>query len=122
MEPPLQDVLVNYEGIIVCEGVDTGDHLVDQDTQSPPVDRFSVSLVLKNLRSEVFGGTAEGESPVFDHFCESEVGEFEVAIWANEYVFRLEVAIDDVLGVEILEYLDNLCGVESKCRAVYAAL
>jgi len=40
-----QDFLVDNHGVNIVEGVDTGEHLVSQNAQGPPVNRLSVALV-----------------------------------------------------------------------------
>lgn len=50
MEFSLEDVLIDHEGIIVCEGVDARNHFIDENSKGPPVHWFSVTLVLQNLR------------------------------------------------------------------------
>lgn len=44
-----------------------------------------------------------------------EVREHDVAVGAEEDVFRLEVAVDEAEGVEILEGEEYLSGVEADC-------
>lgn len=39
----LEDLLVDGHGVLVVEGVDAGQHLVDEDAQAPPVDRLAVA-------------------------------------------------------------------------------
>ena len=72
-----------------------------------------MSLVLKDFWRQVLGRTTEGESSIFYGFGESEICEFEVAVSTDENVFRFEVAVDDVAGVEILENEDDVGGVEA---------
>jgi hypothetical protein len=49
---------------------------------------------------------------VFDDLGEPEVGELDVAFAVDEEVFGLEVAVGDVLGVEVLEGQQDLGEVE----------
>ncbi len=99
MEFPLEDVLVDHKRIIVGKGVYSGDHFVDEDAQSPPVDGLAVSLVMEDFGGQILGSSTEGESPVLDDLGESKISKLEVAIGSNQYVFWLEVSVNDVFGV-----------------------
>jgi hypothetical protein len=79
----LENVLINDERIVISEGVDAGDHFIDQNAKCPPVYWFSVTLILKNLGGKILRGSTKGESPVLNGFGKTEVCEFEVAISAN---------------------------------------
>lgn len=122
MQLSLQDVLVNNERIVVSKGVNTSDHLVDQDTQSPPVDWFSVALILKNLGSQILWSSTKSECSILDRFGKTKVCEFEISVDSNEDVLGLEIAINDVFGVEILEDENNVGCIETKWFFKYAAL
>lgn len=43
LDLPLQDLLVDRHRVLVGERVDPGIHFVDQDAQSPPINRFPVA-------------------------------------------------------------------------------
>ena len=89
-------------------------HLVDQHTQSPPVNGLSVPLVEDDFWGDVFGGAADGEgSSLSEELGEPEVCEFEIAVVANEEVFWLEVPEDDVLAVDVFEAAGHGGGVEA---------
>lgn len=111
---PLEDILVDDERIIVGEGVNPGDHLVDQHTQGPPVDWLAVALVLQDLGGQVFGCSTEGKGSIFYGLSKSKICKFEISIWSDENVLRFEVTVDDVLGVEVLEDEDDVAGVEAE--------
>lgn len=44
--------------------------------------------------------------------CEPKVRDFDVAIRAQQQVFRLEIPVDDVQRVEVVQSEGYLCGVE----------
>lgn len=110
---PLQDVLVDHQRVVVGEGVDPRNHLVDQHPQRPPVHRLTVALVLQDLGRQVLGRPAEGEGAILDCLGEAEVCQFEVSVSGDEDVLRLQVAVDDVPRVQVLEDGDDVCGVEA---------
>ena len=60
-------------------------------------------LILQNLRGKILGCTTNSKGSVFDSFGEPEISEFEVSVSANEHVFRLQIAINDVLTVKVFE-------------------
>ena len=79
----LENVLINDERIIISEGVDASNHFVDQNAKRPPVNWFSVTLILKDLWGKILRGSTKGESSVLNGFGKAEVCEFEVAISSN---------------------------------------
>lgn len=110
----LQNVLIDVHGIVIGEWIDADIHFVDEDTECPPVDRFSMSLVEKDLRSKVLGGSTERKRPGLDDFGEAEVCQFQIAIFANKKILWFQVSIDNVLRMEILEDQGNLCCILSR--------
>ena len=122
MQFSLQNVLVNDERIVISKRVDASNHFVDQNTKCPPVYWFSMALILKNLGSKIFGSSTQGEGSVFDGFGKPKVCELKVAVRTNEDIFRLEVAVDDVLGVKIFENENNVRCVKAESLMNYAAL
>ena len=113
MQLSLEDVLVDDKWVVVGEGVDSCNHLVDEHAESPPIHWFSVSLILQDLGSEVFRRAAERESPSFDDLGKAEVRQLQVSIGPNKNVFWLQIAIDDILAVQILENSNNMCRVKA---------
>jgi hypothetical protein len=85
-----EDVPVDAHRILVIEGVDASVHLIDQYSESPPVNSFSVTLIEDDLRGDVFWGSTDGEgSALGQKLGKTEVCEFEVAVIANEQIFWL---------------------------------
>lgn len=112
----LQDVLVDDKRVVISEGVDAGNHLIDEDSECPPVDWFAVALVLKDFRSQILWSSAQSESSIFYVFGEPKVSEFEVAVSADEHIFWFEVSVDDILGVQVFEDQDDVGGVETSLK------
>ena len=81
-----------------------------------------MALVLKDFRSQVFRSPTQGKSSIFDDLGKPKVSEFKIPIWANQYIFRLQISVDDVLGVQVLENEDDLSCIKAKSIAMYAAL
>ncbi len=55
-----EDLAVHFVGIFIVVGRKSGQHLVEKNAESPPIDRFGVTLTQQELGGEVLGGTAEG--------------------------------------------------------------
>lgn len=55
----LQDLAVHLVGVFVIEWRKTSEHLIEQDTECPPIDALGVAIAQQKLWSEVLGGTAE---------------------------------------------------------------
>ena len=109
-----ENVFVDSHGVLIVEWIDSGVHFVDKDSQSPPVDGFSVALIQDDFWGDVFGGSTNGEGSAFvQYFGEPKIGEFEVTIVGDEKIFGFEVSEDDVLGVKVFEARGNSGSVES---------
>jgi hypothetical protein len=108
----LEDLLVYGHGIVVVEGVDSGYHLVGEDTERPPVDGLTVAFVEKHLGRQVLGGAAQSVGARLAVLCEAEVCQFEVPLRVNKNVLWLKVTVDDVQRVQVLEHQRHLGRVE----------
>ena len=75
-----QDLFVNPKRIIVKEWRISGQHLVDEDAEGPPVHRLVVALGLDDLRGQVLGGPAQGPRPVADSLGKTEVCYLQVSV------------------------------------------
>lgn len=113
----LLDQLVHF-GIILrasVEGRETNDHLVCQNSESPPIDREGVTTFNQNLGRQVIGRATEGVGlgVSFEHLSEAEVSQADVAILVHQNVLRLQVTVDDVLLVQVTQGHSDLDCVES---------
>lgn len=45
-----KNILINDHGIIICEGIYASIHLIDENTQCPPIYSLSMTLIQNNLR------------------------------------------------------------------------
>lgn len=85
-------------------------HLLNQNPKRPPVYRLAMALVHNNLRCDLLrratqclrlGGAVLGEP---------EISDLQVAVTVDQHVLGLEVALDDVLAVQVFE---DECGLGS---------
>lgn len=58
----LQNLAVHLVDVLIVERRQTCQHLVEQDTQSPPINSLGVAIAKQKFGSKVFGSTAEGWS------------------------------------------------------------
>ena len=108
----LENLLIDSHGIVIVEWIDSGNHLVGQDAESPPIDWLAVAFVEKHLWSEVFGSTAEGVCACLAVLGETEISQSEVAFSIDEDVFWLQITVNDVQRVKIFEHQGHLSRVE----------
>ena len=96
-------------GARVGEGLLAGEEDVGKDAEAPPVDGAGVAAGEDVLRCDVSGGATEGICllPGLEHLGKAKVAELGVAPLVDEDVLRLEVAVDDVVSVEVLEGEDD---------------
>lgn len=103
-----ENVLVNDHRILVREGVDTCIHLINEDTQSPPIHTLPMSLVQQDLGRQVFRRPTKGVGACLYLLSKAEISELEVAIFSNQQIFRLEVSKNDALVMQVFEDQYNL--------------
>jgi hypothetical protein len=84
------------------------EELVGEHAQRPDVDGVVVVLVLDHLGGEVVEGPAEGRAARRGRVHgPAKVGDFDVALVAEEEVLGLDVAVDHVLPVAVVERLGD---------------
>ena len=109
-----EDVLVNTHRIVIIERVNSGVHFVEQDSQSPPVDGLSVTLVQDNLGGDVLRGTADCEgSSLVEDLGKSEIGKLEIAVVSDKQIFGLEISVDNILRMKVFETASDSGSIES---------
>lgn len=99
---------------LIVEGGKAVHHLVDQDSQRPPISSFIVASSLKHLGREVFGCPAKGlgDLAIPDYLCHAEVSQAHVAVIVHEHVFQFEVSVYEIFGVQVAEAEGDLHGIE----------
>lgn len=114
----LDDHVEHHVLVLVEEGGQPVNHLEDEGAEAPDVDGLVVRPLQDDLRRDVLGRADEAlrALALFDHLGYAEVSEAGVAVFVKEHVLRLEVAVEDVLGVEVLQAEQDLAGVEAGLR------
>jgi hypothetical protein len=89
--------------------------------QSLPVNRLVVAFRGDDFGGQVVGRAAERPCDVGHLFGETKVGNLEVTMAVEQQVLGLQVAVDDVVRVQVVEGEGDLSGVEL-CDGVGEAL
>ena len=80
-----------------------GDELVQHDPErvdvAALVGRIAFDLLRRHVRRRAEHRAARGHARVADRAREPEVGDADAALLVDEHVLRLEIAVDDALGV-----------------------
>ena len=82
-----EDLLVNGHGVIVIKWINTGNHLVGEDAEGPPVDWLAVAFVKEHFWSEVLRCATECVCARLAVLSETEISQFEVALIIDENIF-----------------------------------
>lgn len=127
LDHALEYFLVDVLGfLVVVEGRVTGEQFVDEDADAPVVDGLAVAGLVcffEHFGGEVLGGAADGEgAEVVELLGEAEVDEFGEAVGIDHNVFGLEVAEDDVAGVEVADGVEHSGHVKHSGVVVEAAV
>lgn len=90
--------------------------LIRQHAETPQVNLFVVVIVLSSrldhLRWQIVQGTTHGLSPaVGSVHTPAEVRDLDLVVYTDENVLRLDVAMNDVLAVEVPKSRGHLCDV-----------
>ena len=84
-----QNVFIDSHWVFIIEWIDSCVHFINEYTESPPINGFSMSLVKDDLRSNVFRSSTNSEGSAFiENFSKSKISQFQVAIIGNEKIFR----------------------------------
>lgn len=121
LELAIDDPLVDVLRVLVIEGIDASQHLLDEDAYGPPVDSLAVSLAQQNLRCQLLWGTALRLGAPLHLLSEAKVRQFELAVGADQDVLRLQVSLDYVLAVQVLEDQDDVSALEARGADVQPA-
>lgn len=72
-----------------------------------------MSLVKKNLWSNILWSSTDSVGPFSHNLSKSKVNEFEEAVISNHDVFRLEISVDYIFIMEVFKYSDYLGPIKS---------
>ena len=89
-------------------------HAVEDDANAPYIDFVAVALGLEDLWSQVVRGSTDSAlsfALVENLGGQSEISNLESHMVREEQVSKLEVAVDDLLGVDVLDGLHQLVDV-----------
>lgn len=96
--------------VLIKERCHAYPHFVNQNSECPPVDRKIVTRLQNHLRSKILrcSTICPGHAARVEHFCQTKVDNFEIAIHVNEDVLQLEVPMNNALAMEISQCQGNL--------------
>ena len=99
-------------GAVGREGEAMLGNLEQGDAGRPDVGRDSVRLPRDALRGHVVAGADEGAGVSLgaELAGHAEVAELHIAVAAKENVARLDIAVDDLLGVEVRQAMEHALG------------
>ena len=86
------------------------EHLVNNGAETPPITFVRMTFAKNHFGSQVLRSSAKriGLLPRLNsHFGETEVGDLDVARCIEQNVFWLEVAVDDSVGMQVSQCLDQ---------------
>lgn len=97
------------------EGREADDHLVGQDTKSPPVNGEGVALLVEDLGGKILWGAAEGEGlgVIVEDLGQTEIGQTDIAVFIHKNVLGFKISIDNVLFMQMSDGNSDLCGIET---------
>mmetsp|Transcript_903 Transcript_903/g.1295 ORF Transcript_903/g.1295 Transcript_903/m.1295 type:complete len:219 (-) Transcript_903:2140-2796(-) len=111
-------------GVVVrAEGGVAVQHLKDKDAQGPQVAALVVPGALDDFRRQVIGSTAQGICQLIrgEFLSESKVNNLQVSLRVQQQIFKFEIAVDDALGVEVVEAQQHASCIEL-CLAFWESL
>mmetsp|Transcript_39863 Transcript_39863/g.124626 ORF Transcript_39863/g.124626 Transcript_39863/m.124626 type:complete len:220 (+) Transcript_39863:1976-2635(+) len=118
----VDDLLVDLLVVAPAEGRRARHHLIGERAQAPPVHGLAVALALEHLRRHVLRRAADRARAVLvvgvlirrraELLGEAEIRQADVGRAVEQEVLRLEVAVQDVHGVQELERERDLGHVE----------
>ena len=107
--------LVDPLGRVSVEWGLSGDNFYHEDSEAPDINFVAMTVVpSQDLWSDVSGCPAISEGLLVDFlesFGKAKVYELDVAplCHGNDYVFGLQVSVNDIVVVEVLETVKHLC-------------
>ena len=89
--------------VLVHERRSASHHLVNQDSQSPPIDCEIVSFHIQYLRSEILRCSTKrfGILVWLQELRKPKISKFNVARLLYKNVFGLQVAVNNFIGVQV---------------------
>lgn len=108
----VDNLLVNVHWVIIDEGGVSGVHLIDKDAERPPINWLRVTLIEQDLGRNVLRRSTNGVRSLFDDLSKAKIDEFKVTVLVDHNIFRFQITVYNILGVEVLKNSGNLGTVE----------
>mmetsp|Transcript_92670 Transcript_92670/g.265619 ORF Transcript_92670/g.265619 Transcript_92670/m.265619 type:complete len:200 (-) Transcript_92670:1198-1797(-) len=97
------DVFVDLKHVVCVERHPSGHHRKHHDAKCPPIHSSIVAGLLQRLGRQVVRGAAYRVRLSDDHLGDAQVGDLAVALVVDENVLELDVAVDDLLGMDVVD-------------------
>lgn len=81
-------------------------------TKNSPVDRLVVPLRGNDFGCKIIRRSAKSPGNIGHFLCEAKIGDLEVAMAIQKQIFGLQVAVDDVLLMQIIECERDLSSIK----------
>ena len=110
VEITTDDLLPDIVLVLGVKGQETRHDEIEYYSKRPGVGFFIILLFKNHFRSHV---VASSNNFVLDAIANSdlaktEVNQFDVVALSDHYVFRLDVSVDDVIGVTVADSFEQL--------------
>ena len=108
-------LLKQLSSVLCIKWRNSDKHLINDASESPPIDCFSIGLFVDYLWGQVLWSATDGSGFIQDnvHPWETKVCYLDITIGSDENVLRLQVPVYDVFRMKVLQGQDQLAGVES---------
>lgn len=77
-----------------------------------PIDGFVITLGRHNFGCEIIWSSAQSPGDIRHLFRESKIRNLKMSVSVEKQIFWFEIAVDDVVGVEVIESERDLSSVE----------
>ena len=97
------DAPIDFVRVLIVERRVARQHLEDENTKGPPVHSVIMADRHDYFRGQILWRPAKRECLIVDLLREAKISDLHVTIGGNQQILRFQVAISDLLLVEIFE-------------------
>lgn len=96
--------------VFVHEWRSSGCHFVDQNSEGPPINCETMTCHIQDLRCKVFSCSTEALCALIrlQELRKTKVSKFDIPIHIHQYVFRLEISMNDFVSMQVSQTYKNL--------------
>ena len=82
----VDDFSVDVHWIVILERRVASEHFIEQDAESPPIDRKTMTLIQQYFWRNVLGSSANSVCTFFDDLREAEINHLQITVRANHKI------------------------------------